>query len=107
MHTTNNIGLKCIALLMAGLLLFPIVVQASHGFTGHEHESCNDLTTHVHKTIVKCELDDLRLPVFYNFSFELDLKPVVQIPRTVSIIWRDCFTSLDHNTTPGRAPPVG
>lgn len=66
-----------IATIFSFALLFPIVIQSIHAFDGHEHQVCNDYTSHIHKTQLDCSICDFH---FYIFDF----KPL-QIPEFIGI----------------------
>jgi len=107
MNTVNNIAKKCAALLFLGLLLFPVFVQSLHGFANHEHEVCNDLSTHMHNVTTDCDLDDVRLPVFTEITFIKAPEPIIIEHKRTPTLWADATLVFSISTIKGRAPPIG
>lgn len=58
---TSQLAITAILLL---LLLFPIGVQAAHGFKEHQHESCQDFHTHLHEKQLDCFICDFHFSIF-------------------------------------------
>lgn len=56
-----------IATIFSFALLFPIAIQSAHAFDIHEHQECNDITTHFHKKQFDCSICDFH---FQSFDFK-------------------------------------
>lgn len=72
MNPSKNILHKSFAVLLIGLLWFPLVVQFAHIFEGHDHKPCGEITTHFHEKKVNCSLFDFH---FSNYNYSVTSYP--------------------------------
>lgn len=107
MEYRKQIGKNILALLLFTALLLPTAVQFFHVFEAHEHITCKEKTTHIHKTINKCDTCD-----FYLTSFNYDIAkfPNLQLPKINTAV-NTKLTSLQFHSfiitnTQLRAPPI-
>ncbi|QAA80417.1 hypothetical protein EI546_01130 [Aequorivita sp. H23M31] len=56
-----------IATIFSFALMFPIAIQTAHALDGHEHQVCNDFSTHLHKKQLDCSICDFH---FSSFDFK-------------------------------------
>jgi hypothetical protein len=67
MDYKKRIGKSISALLLLVALMLPTAVQFIHTLESHEEVICSDHTSHIHTTIIKCEVCS-----FYLASFNYD-----------------------------------
>ena len=107
MDSRKQIGKNIVALLLFVALMLPTAVQFFHVFEGHEHNTCSEKTTHIHKSITKCDICDYHLA---SFNYDIAKYPDLLLPKIPVKIEAD-FTSLQFHSfqitnTQLRAPPI-
>lgn len=107
MNYKKQIGKNIIAVLLFIALAIPSAIQFFHMFEGHEHITCTEKVTHIHKSVTKCELCS-----FYIASLVYDIAkyPDLLLPKIFVKVKID-FTSLQFHSfkttnTQLRAPPI-
>ncbi|MDN3723990.1 hypothetical protein QRD02_06320 [Aequorivita sp. SDUM287046] len=55
-----------VAIFSAALLL-PTAVKLAHSFEGHQHETCTDISVHIHEKQLECSICDFHFSIF-NFT---------------------------------------
>ncbi len=74
MDYKKQIGKNILALLLFTALMLPTTVQFFHMLEGHDHVACTEKSTHIHKTIHKCEICSFHFASFnYNVAEYPDL----------------------------------
>lgn len=53
-----------IAAIFSLALLLPTITQTVHALDGHQHEVCNDFSTHLHKKQLDCSICDFHFSIF-------------------------------------------
>ena len=87
-------------------MMLPMTVQFAHIFEAHEHISCQEKSTHIHKKVTECKICDFHFfPITYDFSGYSEY-----VKATISSIVVLSFTALfinsfTNNTTLLRGPP--
>lgn len=106
MYLENHISkyLGVIALVFA--LMLPTSVEFFHLFENHEHEVCNEQTTHLHKDTPECHSCD-----FYSSSFKYTLPDnyrsifvLISLNTEVTLAVAPLF-SIKKTSKQLRAPP--
>ena len=64
MNHKKRLGLNISALMLIVALMLPSVVKLLHVCEDHEHITCNDQSTQIHKTITKCDTCSFHLSSF-------------------------------------------
>lgn len=64
MISRHSIVSRLSSLLLVLLLMLPAAFQLAHAFEGHEHTSCDEITTHIHEKKLECDLCDFQLSTF-------------------------------------------
>ena len=107
MDYRKQIGKNIVALLLFAALMLPTAVQFFHVFEGHEHNTCSEKTTHIHKSITNCDICDFHLVSFnYNITKYPNLL-VPKIPVGVDVKFTSLlFHSFKTTNTQLRAPPI-
>ena len=107
MDYRKQIGKNIVALLLFAALMLPTAVQFFHTFEGHEHIACTETTTHIHKSITKCEICSFHLA---SFNYDLAKYPdllVPKIPVEIDVNLSSLqFHSFQITNTQLRAPPI-
>lgn len=107
MDYKKQLGKNIAALLLFVALMMPTAIQFFHMFEGHEHIACTEQTTHLHKTIEKCDICH-----FHLASFNYDIAEYIQIISPVIPVKIEAdFASLQFHSfkitnTQLRAPPI-
>lgn len=70
MNYKKQIGKSISALLLLVALMLPTSVQFIHSLEDHEEITCSDETSHIHKTIIKCEVCSFYLASFNHQNAE-------------------------------------
>ncbi|WP_310992239.1 hypothetical protein [Aequorivita marina] len=106
MDSKKQLGKNIAALLLFAALMLPTAIQFFHMFEGHEHIACNENSTHMHETVVKCDIYH-----FHSTSFNYDILkyPDFSLP-TIPTKTEVSFASLQFHSfvitnTQLRAPP--
>ncbi len=107
MDLKKQFGKIIAALLLLVALMLPTAIDFIHMFEGHDHITCNDSTTHVHKSVVKCDICHFNLASFNYDIAEYPNLLLSKIPQKNEVN----FTSLLFNSnkltnTQLRAPPI-
>lgn len=107
MYLKNQLGKTLASVLLLLALILPTAIQFSHTIEGHESDTCNERSTHIHKTEKICEICDFH---FTSISYDIAKYPDLLLPQ-ISIKLSTDFTSLQfyHPTLTSkqlRAPPV-
>ena len=107
MDYKKQIGKNIAALLLFAVLMLPTASQFIHMFEGHEHIACTEKTTHIHKSVVKCEICSFH---FTPFNYDIAEYPELLSPKIPVKIEAD-FASLQFHSfkitnTQLRAPPI-
>jgi len=103
----KQLGKNIAALLLFAALMLPTAVQFVHMFEGHEHIACTEQSTHIHKSVVKCDICHFHLA---SFNYDIDQYPEIFLP-TIPVKIETNFASLQFHSfkitnTQLRAPPI-
>jgi hypothetical protein len=107
MFTEKQIGRVITSLLLAIVFVFPMVIQFSHAFEGHDHIPCKEISTHIHQDATDCNICDFHLAsIDYNFVKHPEfLAP--NIPSEVKKSFTPVLSnSFKQTSTQLRAPPI-
>jgi len=107
MDYKKQIGKNIVALLLFVALMLPTTVQFFHMFEGHEHITCTEKRTHLHKSTTKCEICSFH---FASFNYDLAKYPDLLLP-IIPVKIETNFASLQFHSfkitnTQLRAPPI-
>lgn len=107
MDSKKQLGKNIAALLLFAALMLPTAIEFIHMFEGHEHITCNDRTTHIHKSVLKCEICHFHLA---SFNYDITEYPNLLLPK-IPVKIEANFTSLQFHSfkltnTQLRAPPI-
>jgi hypothetical protein len=107
MDYKKQIGNNVVLVLLFAALMLPTAVQFFHMFEGHEHTTYSEKTTHIHKSITKCEICSFHLA---SFNYDIVKYPDLFLPR-IPVKVDESFTSLQFHSfeitnTQLRAPPI-
>jgi hypothetical protein len=107
MDYKKQIGKNIVSLLLFAALMLPTSVQFFHMFEGHEHTTCTEKTTHIHKSITKCKICSFHLA---SFKYDIAKYPDLLLPK-IPVKVDANFTSLQFHSfnltnTQLRAPPI-
>lgn len=107
MYLKNQIGKTIASVLLLLALLLPTAIQFSHMIEGHEGDSCNVQSTHIHKSEKNCEICDFQL---ISINYDIAKYPDLLLPQ-ISVKLTSDFTPLQFyyptlTNTQLRAPPV-
>lgn len=107
MYLKNQLGKNIAAVVLLVALILPTAIQFSHMVEGHEGVTCNDQSTHIHKSEKTCEVCAFHLTsIRYDIAKYPDLL-LTQISVKVSINYTPLqlyFSTLTNNQL--RGPPV-
>jgi len=107
MYLKDQLGKNIAAVLLLLALILPTAIQFSHMIEGHEGVTCNNQTTHIHKSEKNCEVCAFHLaPIRYDIATYPDLI-LTQISVKVSTIYTPLqlyFSTLTNKQL--RGPPV-
>jgi hypothetical protein len=107
MYLKNQLGKNIAAVVLLLALILPTAIQFSHMVEGHEGVTCNDQSTHIHKSEKTCEVCAFHLTsIRYDIAKYPDLL-LTQISVKVSINYTPLqlyFSTLTNNQL--RGPPV-
>lgn len=107
MDYKKQIGKNLASLLLLVALMLPTVVQFVHIFEDHEHFSCTEKHTHIHKSVTKCEICSFHLASFEYDIFEYPDLLVSEIPvKTLVNFTALQFHAFSIANTQLRAPPA-
>lgn len=104
-YLQSHIGQRFTAIIFSLLILFPIGIQAAHGFEFHEHENCLDFSNHMHQEQLDCTICDFHFSTF-QFSSEplpIPFKELVFHKSESFILLHEANLTLTHYFL--RAPP--
>ncbi|CAM3436719.1 hypothetical protein ZORO111903_03015 [Zobellia roscoffensis] len=106
MRREIQIGRSIVIFLLAGALLFPMLVKFSHVFKAHEHEVCHEQTTHIHADVADCQICHFQLASFdYKVPDYVDFF-VASVPQRLESSFSSLlFHSFKITNTQLRAPP--
>lgn len=107
MDSKKQLGKNIAALLLFAALMLPTAIEFIHMFEGHEHITCNDRTTNIHKSVVKCDICHFHLA---SFNYDIAEHPNLLLPK-IPVKIESNFTSLQFHSfkltnTQLRAPPI-
>ena len=107
MKYKKQIGKNIIALLFLVAIMTPFAIQFFHMLEGHEHNTCTETTTHIHKSVTKCDICSFQLT---PFNYYIPKYPDLLLPKIFVKVKVD-FTSLQFHSfkttnTQLRAPPI-
>lgn len=107
MDFKKQLGKNLAALVLFAALMLPTAVQFFHMFEGHEHVACLEQKTHLHESIVKCEIVNFHLA---SFNYDIAEYPELAIP-TIPVKVETNFASLQFHSfkitnTKLRGPPI-
>ncbi|MFT5436973.1 MAG: hypothetical protein ACI840_001625 [Ulvibacter sp.] len=107
MDYKKQIGKNIAALLLFAALMLPTATQFFHMFEGHEHIACTENTTHIHKSVVECEICSFHL---VSFNYDIVEYPELLLPK-IPVKIEANFDSLQYHSfkisnTQLRAPPI-
>ena len=107
MDYKKQIGKSITAFLLFVALMVPSAIQFIHMFEGHDHVACTEQATHLHETVVKCDVYSIHLASFnYDIAEHPNLLlPKVYVEKKVSFAFLQ-YQSYLINNTQLRAPPV-
>jgi len=108
MNTTKQIGKKIVALVLFIAFMLPIAIQFFHMFDdNHEHITCTEQKTHIHKSITKCEVCSFHL---VSINYDIAKYPDLLLPKipvknqtNFDSLWLNSFKVTNKQL---RAPPV-
>ena len=107
MDYKKQIGKNITALLLFVALMLPSAIQFIHMFEGHDHVACTEQTTHLHETVVKCDVYNIHLA---SFNYDIVEYPNLSLPK-IYVEKKVNFAFLQYhsfiiNNTQLRAPPI-
>lgn len=107
MDSKKQLGKNIAALLLFVVLMLPTAFEFIHTFEGHELITCNDRTTHIHKSVVKCNICQFHIA---SFNYDTAEYPNLLLPK-ITVKIEANFTSLQFisfkiTNTQLRAPPI-
>ncbi len=103
----KQLGKNIAALLLFAALMLPTAIQFSHIFEGHEHIACTEHKTHIHKTVVKCDICHFQVASFKYDIFEYPNLLLPKIPVTIEANFASLqLHSFNITNTQLRAPPI-
>ena len=107
MYLKNQLGKTLASVLLLLALILPTAIQFSHMIEGHESDTCNELSTHIHKSEKNCDVCDFH---FTSISYDIAKYPDLLLPQ-ISVKLSSDFTSLQFyyptlTSKQLRAPPV-
>lgn len=107
MDYKKQIGKNITALLLFVALMLPTAIPFIHMFDGHEHIACAEKTTHIHKSVVTCEICSFNLA---SFNYDIAEYRELLLPK-IPVKLEANFTSLQYHSfkitnTQLRAPPI-
>lgn len=107
MKIKEQIGKSIAALLLFAALVLPSAIKFVHVFEDHEHFTCSAVSTHIHKSIIECDLCDFN---YVSFDYTTAKFPNVHLPkvllRVVSMEAPLKYNSFKITNTQLRAPPI-
>jgi hypothetical protein len=107
MYLKNQLGKNIAAVLLLLALILPTAIQFSHMVEGHEDVTCNDQSTHIHKSSKTCEVCAFHLTsISYDLATYPDLS-LLQISVKVSTNYTPLqlyFSTLTNKQL--RGPPI-
>ena len=107
MNLRKQFGKSIAALLLFVALMLPTAIQFFHLLEGHEHVACNNFSTHIHKSIEKCETCTFHLS---SLNYDIAEYPDLLAPTIPVKINQDFSSLLLHSfkitNTQLRAPPI-
>ena len=107
MDYRKQIGKNILTLLLLVALMLPTAIQFFHMFEGHDHITCSEKITHIHKSITKCDICDFHLAAS---NYDIANYPDLLLPK-IPVKIETNFTSLQFHSfkitnTQLRAPPI-
>jgi hypothetical protein len=107
MNHKEQLSLKIAALLLVIALMSPALVKLLHICQDHEHIACNDQSSHIHKTTIKCDTCSFHLASFSNdlMYFPALVVPCVKLKLIVNFAPQE-YSFFNKTNTRLRAPPV-
>ena len=107
MDYKKQLGKNIAALLLLVALVLPTAIQFFHLFEGHEHLACTKQQTHIHKSIVKCEICSFHLASFNYDIIEYTDFLLPEIPVKIEANFASLqLRSFKITNTQLRAPPI-
>ncbi|WP_159021375.1 hypothetical protein [Formosa sp. L2A11] len=107
MDQKKQLGKNIASLLLFIALMLPTAVKFVHIFEGHEHFTCTETRTHLHKTVSRCEICSFHLTSFKYDIFEYpDLLVSETLQKTVADFSALQLHSFKITNTQLRAPPT-
>ena len=107
MYFKKQIGKNVITLLLFAAFMLPTAIQFFDMFEDHEHITCTEKTTHIHKSIEKCDVCDFHL---VSFNYDIVIYPDLILPKIPIKVDANLaslqFHSFKITNTQLRAPPV-
>mgnify|MGYP000622114844 CR=1 FL=1 len=107
MDCKKQIGKNIVALLLFTALTLPTAIEFFHLFEGHDYIACNENTTHIHKSVTKCDICDFHLA---SFNYDIATYPnllLPNIPVKVDVNFTSFLLgSFNITNTQLRAPPI-
>ena len=107
MYLKNQLGKNFAALLLLLALILPTALQFSHMIEGHEGDTCNEQSTHIHKSEKNCEVCDFHLT---SINYDLANYPDLLLTQISVKLSTDFAPVQFYYPTPTnkqlRAPPV-
>ena len=106
MNYKKQIGNNLIALVLFVALMMPSAIQFFHTLEGHEHLTCTEKATHIHKSVTKCEICSF---LFTSLNYDIAKHPDLLFP-IIFVKVNETFTVLQlHSSKIAhkqlRAPP--
>ena len=107
MDYKKQIGKNITALLLFVALMLPSAIQFIHMFEGHDHVACTKQTTHLHETVVKCDIYSIHLASFnYDIAeYPNLLLPKIYVEKKINFAFLQYHSFIISNTQL-RAPPI-
>ena len=107
MNFKIQLGKNITALLLFVAVMLPSAVQLIHVFDGHEHVACTEHTTHIHQTVIKCDICSFHLT---SYNYDIAQYPNLLVPE-IPVKLEVNFASLKLHSfkitnTQLRAPPI-
>jgi hypothetical protein len=107
MGSEKQLGKSIAALLLFVALMLPSAIQFIHMSEGHEYIACTEQTTHLHKSVVKCEICSFHLASFIYDIAELPNLVQPKIPVNIEANFASLqYHSFKITNTQLRAPPI-